>query len=127
MIEIHAKKARHQIQWQQDGSIHGQHLHDFVGAVGGGRQVHIYDAEHKIAVALDELQRQHQMIEYVAVVQIEMLAYKGRIAVQQFVDNLTVSGGNTAQREQNPLNAKGADRRRWIRALINFRFQFTYV
>src|SRR4029453_2715123 len=99
VIKIHAEEARHQIQWQEDGGIHGQHLHDLVGAVSSGGQIHIYDAEHQIPVGLDQLQRQHQVIENVAIVQVEMLAHKRRIAVQKFVDDLAMSGSSAAQRE----------------------------
>src|ERR1700755_849995 len=51
-FEVHAVDAGDGECWKDDGAEDGEHLHDFVGAVGDGREVDVEGVVEEVALGL---------------------------------------------------------------------------
>eukprot|EP01136_Pigoraptor_vietnamica_P008595 Opistho-1_new@44104 len=80
-VEVHAKNAGNQVQRQEHGGERGEHPHHVVGAVGGGRKMHLDRRLQRLLQPLHVRQHALDVLDGVARADLQHLALHHRKVV----------------------------------------------
>src|SRR2546427_9412240 len=102
-VQVHSEKAGDNYQRQRQCAVDGQHLHDFVGAIGDGGKIDIERAGQQVAMGFYQVHGAHQVVVYVAEVRIEIIAYESTLAADDGIHYVTHASSVATKIDQASL------------------------